>query len=433
MPSNTTTIVATLTLALGLIAVAMSGGGVLTEVSAQTGTSTPIELVTVAQTYPIGTISERLVGMSQSEKENTKGAEMDKIVNLPRQTVTFSGKTYDIEIMSTTAVIGGVQVLARAWSNGKRVGFGTDGSVEIERFVITNPPILVADPTGLITSSDGKKQYREDPQQALLQSIMYTISAMKQARTDTAITNGKIGNTTYTFYSSAGAVSPVDGYVRLNFGAGTNNTWTTLRDGATGGLAGVSDTSQNAYTVISDSGANGWRVMQRQYYLFDTATIPDGDTIVSASISFFGVSKTDTLVMTATQSNFHVATSAPASNSSLVTADYNKIGRLSFGSTPYSTFSVTNYNPVTLNATGIANISKTSLSKFSSQSGADILNSTPTWGATLSTEISVYLADNTGTTNDPVLVVESGVPTTNSYLRINGGAQVVNGGIIVIN
>ena len=64
-----------------------------------------------------------------------------------KQRVSFSGSIVDIEILEVKVIEEGIEVLARAWGiDGDVIGFGKDGSVEIERFKIYNPPILVEDP-----------------------------------------------------------------------------------------------------------------------------------------------------------------------------------------------------------------------------------------------------------------------------------------------
>ncbi len=81
------------------------------------------------------------------------------------------------------SIDGGVQVFARAWdANDRQIGFGKDGTVDIERFRIFNPPILVSDPKGDIVhefiNEDGevfRQNYREDAYGALLQVLAHTI------------------------------------------------------------------------------------------------------------------------------------------------------------------------------------------------------------------------------------------------------------------
>lgn len=54
----------------------------------------------------------------------------------------------DIKILSIEKIKDGISIFAQAWRNGEQIGFGKDGSIDIERFRIFNPPILVRDPNG---------------------------------------------------------------------------------------------------------------------------------------------------------------------------------------------------------------------------------------------------------------------------------------------
>ena len=89
-----------------------------------------------ASTEPLSetsrSIERRLEGKSASERVDIKSAEIAKINSIART----SRKNYDIEIVSMNTTKGGVEVFARAWAEKGQIGFGTDGSVEIERFRI---------------------------------------------------------------------------------------------------------------------------------------------------------------------------------------------------------------------------------------------------------------------------------------------------------
>jgi hypothetical protein len=85
-----------------------------------------------------------LTNKTPKEKANLKGREIAKIKKLART----KRKGFDIEIVKTKAIEGGVEVFIKAWKDGKQVGFGKDGTVEIERVRLFNPPILVADKSG---------------------------------------------------------------------------------------------------------------------------------------------------------------------------------------------------------------------------------------------------------------------------------------------
>ena len=87
-------------------------------------------------------------GKSSAERANIKASE---IVRKNPEGV-YQDPTYglQIKVQSISKIEGGVEVFARAWREGQQLGFGTDGSVEIERFRIFNPPVLVPDPNGEI-------------------------------------------------------------------------------------------------------------------------------------------------------------------------------------------------------------------------------------------------------------------------------------------
>ena len=93
-----------------------------------------------------GGIEAKLEGKSARERADIKAAE---IVNSDPKG-TYQDATYGlrIEIQSVAKIDGGVEVFARAWRGATPLGFGEDGSVEIERFRIFNPPVLVDDPNG---------------------------------------------------------------------------------------------------------------------------------------------------------------------------------------------------------------------------------------------------------------------------------------------
>src|SRR3989344_4431957 len=188
------------------------------------------------------TIAERIEGESSIVRASIKGKEISKIKELER---TRRDK-YEIEIVKMQSIRGGVIVFARAWENGVQIGFGSDGTVDIERFIIHNPPILVDDPNGEIirtgtnsvTGEITERHLREDKLEALLQSLEHTISVKKEKFGPENIIAGKVGNTTSTFYPEAGSgVTAMDGAVYQRESGGVS--WATLR-AATGDLVQTS-------------------------------------------------------------------------------------------------------------------------------------------------------------------------------------------------
>src|SRR3990167_5280120 len=143
-------------------------------------------------------INQCLTDLNGNEKATLKGKELAKIGTVVKQNVKSSGADYDIEVVSMNPIDGGVEVFARVWNpGGTQIGFGKDGTVDIERFVVINPPILVPDPNGDITriSEFGNYNLREDPKEAILQVLSHTVLVKKQKFNDSKIILNKIGNT----------------------------------------------------------------------------------------------------------------------------------------------------------------------------------------------------------------------------------------------
>lgn len=355
-------------------------------------------------------------GKSQEEKIELKS---DLIVtSFPEKKEVeqlVTPKELQIEIVNINKIDKGVEVFAKAWRNGTRIGFGKDGSVEIERFRIFNPPIYVPDENGEYVREWDDDQgnhfihrFREDPIEALLQVIEQNISVMKNVHDDSRIVEGKIGNTTSTFYPAAGANSPVDGYA---FYDPTATTWALLHD-FTGAATGA-DTTATTLTAMVQRGnaSSGYKQIQRSHILFDTSTIPDGDTISSATISLFGTASGFQDALPAAGVNIYEST-LPATNTVTVN-DYDAFEGATSAATPLSTakdlttISQSAYEAFVLNATGIALINKTGISKFAlRESTYDGANVAPGLGSGEFSRWQPSSADQAGTTQDPMLVVE---------------------------
>jgi virulence plasmid B protein len=112
-------------------------------------------------------ISQMLEGKTPAERANIKSSEIVKVVSPGEYQDGVSGALINIQSIET--IDGRVQIFARASKNGGQLGFGSDGSVDIERFRIFDPRILVDDPNGTITRvatrADGttyERHLRED-------------------------------------------------------------------------------------------------------------------------------------------------------------------------------------------------------------------------------------------------------------------------------
>lgn len=164
---------------------------------------------------------------------------------------------------------------------------------------------------------------------------------------------------TYTYYPGTGAI---DGYTR-RYGATLGESWTQIRTGA-GTEKFDSPISYDAMIAVYtyNTGSN-FNMNVRSVFLFDTSGLPDDAIITSGTLSLRGKEKYNNV---GNNLAIGMVTSNPTSSSALATGDYayTKFGTTYFGNCSYSSWSVSGYNNITLDANGIANISKTGISKF---------------------------------------------------------------------
>ncbi|MFA5838848.1 MAG: hypothetical protein WC849_02830 [Candidatus Paceibacterota bacterium] len=208
----------------------------------------------------------------------------------------------------------------------------------------------------------------------------------------------KVYATIGTFYPDADPeTSTVDGYVVRNV---VDEPFSTIRDSA--GKVADSSATNTQIRLLASATSDQFNLLGRSYALFNTSTISANGVISSAIFSGYYSDKLNGLGST----DLHLAASTPASNTNLVIADYQNISRTSFGSITYANFLAAQYNDITLNAAGIANISKTGISKFSLQTSWDITNSFGgIWASSGDTYFFITTADTAGTSQDPKLTV----------------------------
>lgn len=321
-----------------------------------------------------------------------------------------------IDILSQNPLDGGgIEVLVQAWKGNKQLGFGKNGDIDIERFIIWNFPVLVDDPNGTIVrvteanlelgTPRTERKLREDPAQAIRETIAHNVKLV--GIENSKVTKGKVGNTTSTFYPDADPESTsVDGSALEN--VASPGTWSAVHgSGNSGGQAQDDQASGSAWppAFIRSYTDSLWRNTARSFYLFDSSSIPDTDTIDSATFSVYVTAKdtgggdfTDEIAMVDV---------TPASNTAIVATDYVNSGTTK-QATNLTIASITTsaYNDWTLNSTGLGNISKTSITKFGLRQEDDRANTEPTADATDQiSSIRADYVDQTGTSSDPKLVV----------------------------
>jgi len=353
-------------------------------------------------------LREKVLATSQELRSKVKAEEIVKAVKIKKGKKLSFKKKRDYEIVEIQQLENGVALFARVFENGEQIGFG-DGTVDIERFIFINPPLLVEDPLGDIVIDDldikgnkkGEIKLKEDPVEALKLALEGTVDVMKNKYDASRIILGKRGNTTSTFYSNGGDIA-----IRK-----ANATWSTVRSAAAG------DSTVNTsptYVGWEKEGAvyNGYQ----PFHMFDTSTISASDTISSAIFSIY--LNGDNAVADSQQ--LSIANSTQATWNSLGTGDFDQRGSTE-GCTRFNcpTGATSGYLDFTLNATGRGFVARSgeTIPGSASASGktqlairwsSDLDNSTPT----NRTYMQVRMSEAAGTSSDPKLVVEHAAAAT---------------------
>lgn len=230
-------------------------------------------------------------------------------------------------------------------------------------------------------------------------------------------------DTTSTFYPDPDTeTNTVDGPVRQIYSVDSGVLWSTIIADA-GTSARPSDADSTVAYFNPDTDADKWKQLHRGIFLFDTSSIADTDTIDSATLSLYGSSKDDQLSQDP-EMDVNIYSSSPASNTDLVGGDFDSLGSTAFSTAiGFTAFSTAGYNDFVLNANGLAQIKRSGEAGCASTNGLscfggqnenyDVDGVVPTNGNSgLASRISIYYADETGTTKDPKLVVTHTVPFT---------------------
>jgi hypothetical protein len=209
-----------------------------------------------------------------------------------------------------------------------------------------------------------------------------------------------------------------------------SQSWDFVRDHA--GWNNSENTISTAFISYGTEGASniGWDRMHRTQILFDTSSIPDGDDLNSAYLGLLfyeGEASAGAYGEGAnwseSQRSIVVTAGSTASDTAVVTGDYDAIKGATkwsagFVSTKDSTASTSTsgawndnaYAQIDLNATGVAAVNKTGVSKLAVQCLADVDDDEPTTSGTSQQHVlMIWSAANTsGTSSDPKLVVNHG-------------------------
>lgn len=350
------------------------------------------------------TLDDRIKNAPPDERAMLKGVEIADALNAAPDKADVARSEYRFEITDIVPTAEGIEVFARVRTpDGKQYGFGPDGDVDIERFRFVNPPVLVEDSAGPIVRTwvnaygvTMERRLRADPKEAILQALEGTLNEKTEKKLDTEIKAEKVGRTTTTIYPNP--ATSIDGY--SNFSAGA--TWAAAHDALAG--TGASDTITEA-RAIETHFLGGVYYITRGFFLFDTSVIPDTDVISSATLSLYtgptGIADND-------GASVDVVASTPASDTAITVLDYDQVGTTVFSTLDMGSLSLGAYNALAFNASGIAAITKTGVSKFATRSSKDTSNTAPAFESSW----FVFYADETGTATDPKLVIEHAAANT---------------------
>lgn len=200
-------------------------------------------------------------GLTAKEKIDLVAAEVAKIGPLPRSLY----KGYDIEVVQIVPFDKGVEVYIRAWTPEGQIGFGPDGSVDIEKVRIIDPSLLVPDSKGSIIHSyqnpkgqTEAQNYKLDPRQAMLDDI---ILAIRRKSVSDHIVPNTVGNTTTIQPASQ------DNYMDSENPTSNNSSDATLSTGD----ASTASSQTTVSTLTFDVAGN----------------VTAGSTITSATLSLY--------------------------------------------------------------------------------------------------------------------------------------------------
>ena len=370
-----------------------------------------VDNVRLDEMYPTE-ICKLLTNKTASEKAQIKSREIAKhdfkgeYINTQYGVkVEIIGEVKEININEQS----GIELFAKAWKENQQLGFGADGSVEIERFRIFNPPILVDDPDGDIIKEnvdiDGNthvRKLREDPFEAIRQTVAHNVKIVGKENAQIVI--GKIGNTTSTFYPDAHVESTSHDAMLYT---SPNASWDTVHNAANADGSLDNYAGPDRFVYSGKDGAN-FRIIRFQT-LFDTSAI-GSDTVNSATASLYinlvnnGDNDGDDYIA--------VVSSNPAANTGATVGDYSLMGTTAYSNTiDLSSMSTGDYVDWTINATGLAAINTSGITKFGFREGHDIIDSAYAGGFDTVNSIVTYAAEASGTANDPKLVVVHSAPT----------------------
>ncbi len=222
-------------------------------------------------------------------------------------------------------------------------------------------------------------------------------------------------------------VTPLfDGYV-IEDQVSATKTWNEIVSGlGTGASHGGDSAPVLIWTTVGTT--DSWRAIYRGILLFDTSAL--GDIVISsATLALKGVNKADPVNWAP---DVCVYSSDPATNDDIIAGDYDSLGTTAFSDViTYAAWDTAGWNTFTLNAAGLAAISKTGVTKLGIRNAnydvAEALdpgNHTPVpWSSWKDSYTTFNTKESTG--NEPILTVNYNNPSPSTTgLGANMSARI---------
>lgn len=204
-----------------------------------------------------------------------------------------------------------------------------------------------------------------------------------------------------TYYPDVGSgLATVDGDVGRWV---ASEDWATVHDSA-GNCSYVGYTDNLSMMIQASTTTDEWQGISRSIQLFDTSGLPDDCTVTAVTHSVRAASGTaDNLGC-----NFgvNVYSSNPIANNDLQDSDYGTLGTVSYCDTgiPLASWGQSGWKDFIYNATGIAAVSKDSVTKAGMRASNDVGDVAPNWTSNAYSGAALYYADK-GEGYQPKLVI----------------------------
>lgn len=155
----------------------------------------------------------------------------------------------------------------------------------------------------------------------------------------------------------------------------------------------LSPSTQYCYIVKATSGDTSNRVFNMRNPT--SASYTGGEGLSYDTPNWSSLSSIDYVFEICYSASVNIVSSTPASDTTIANADYSQLGSTKFSSNVFISSLLTGqYNEISLNATGIAAISKTGVTKLGIRIDCDIDNTEPSWQASAEANIQINMADN---------------------------------------